>query len=311
MEEKIEAEYKFKNRKLEYIWYVMFALSDSMFSSPQVSMGEKGVYALSCENAMSAMHTIITIDFCCESGHFSDAFTLARKYRDDLMQYLYILDVMSRIHGLSDEEMLQYDMEDTQSVIKMLEDESRILVSCERKSREQMAVEAWFFKDLHQDNYRGDRTKFFGASKYKSYLVKSNDNCSFIMERYLKKIWETVDRTLNNYVHGNGINYIYANYAVGIRTRKMINEVVDVMQSITSIFLSMLAMIDATKMHSSDYIDALELGQDPIEGSQYWVSSCIVEYMEESFIKIDENLLPYIEANNGYGMKFRFCDYEI
>ena len=50
--------------------------------------------------------------------------------------------------------------------------------------------------------------------------------------------------------------------------------------------------------------------EKPIEGSQYWVAPCIVEYMEKNFPKIDKGLLQYIEDNNDYGMKFCACDYE-
>lgn len=308
--EKIETGYKFRNLKLEELWYIMFSLSDSMFGSPKSSRGQKGVYFLSGENVMSAMNTLVTIDFCCIRGHFSDAFTLARKYRDDLLQYVYLLDVISQIRGLSDEELSKYNVMDVESFVKMLEEEIKILASGERKSKEQKAVEAWFFKELDQDIHTNDRREYFDASKYKCNLLKSNDKITFIMDVYLKNIWKNVDRKLNNYVHGNGINYIFANYVKSIDLQKMINELVEVMQNITSIFLSVLAMVDATQMHSSDYVDSLEFGEKPIEGSQYWVSPCIVEYMENNFKKIHKDLLQYIEDNNEYGMKFCMRNYE-
>lgn len=63
-------------------------------------------------------------------------------------------------------------------------------------------------------------------------------------------------------------------------------------------------------MRYRDYLDALEFDEKPIEGSQYWVTPCIVEYMEKNFPKIDKGLLKYIEDNNDCGMKFCTCDYE-
>ena len=39
----------------------------------------------------------------------------------------------------------------------------------------------------------------------------SNDKLKHIMSSYFENIWQTVDRKLNNYVHGNGVNYISVN----------------------------------------------------------------------------------------------------
>ena len=81
-------EYKFNYSEIEDIWFIIMALSDSTFSSIDASVGKKGRYWISCEAMMSAMNTIVTIDFCCHRGAYSDAYTMVRKYRDDLMQYL-------------------------------------------------------------------------------------------------------------------------------------------------------------------------------------------------------------------------------
>lgn len=55
------------------------------------------------------------------------------------------------------------------------------------------------------------------------------------------------------------------------------------------------------KFHSSDYLDALEMGMKPQGGSQYWVCPIIVEYMNDRF---DKKLLQYIQNNEGNGMQF-------
>lgn len=310
MAEKIETQYKFKDHDLEELWYIMYVLSDSMFTSPRSSIGEKGTYFLSCENVMSVMNTLVSIDFCADREHFSDAFTLARKYRDDLMQYVYLLNVVSGIRGLSDEELNEYDISDVQSFMKMIETEMTLLASGETKNKEQKAVEAWFYKELEMDVHSRDRKDYFDTSKYKRHLENSNDKLKYIMSSYFEKMWRTVDRKLNNYVHGNGVNYISVNYVRNIDSDTMRNELIEIMKNITSIFLSALAMVDATQMRSTDYLDALQFDEKPIESSQYWVAPCIVEYMEENFPKIDKGLLQYIEDNNDYGMKFCACDYE-
>lgn len=90
----------------------------------------------------------------------------------------------------------------------------------------------------------------------------------------------------------------------------MKEKLITTVQNITTIFLCILAMLDGTKLKSMDYLDALEMGYTPEEGSQYWVSAIIVEYFDEQLNKIDKGLLEYIEKNNNYGMKFMLRDYE-
>ena len=65
--------------------------------------------------------------------------------------------------------------------------------------------------------------------------------------------------------------------------------------------MSLLAVIDSIKLRSPDYVDALEMGMEPLEDSQYWVCQLIVEYMNDRF---DKELLRYIQENEGHGMQF-------
>lgn len=307
----LESEEKYcYNREFEDISELLEILSDSLFSSPECSRGEKGTYLLLGESVMSAINTILVIDFCCKRGFYADAFTLARKYRDDLMQYLFALDVIQNIHGLTEDELSKYDMLNPESVEKMLLNEIQILSSGERKSKEELAVEAFMYNTLEDDVHSKDRRMYFDTSKYKANLMERNPQIKVLMEKYLDVTWGEIDRNLNNYVHANGIKYIYANYAETTNKPQMKEKLIITVQNITTIFLCILAMLDGTKMKSTDYLDALEMGYTPEEGSQYWVSSIIVEYFDEHLNKIDEDLLEYIERNNKYGMKFMLSDYE-
>lgn len=95
-----EHKYIFNYKEIKDIWYIIVVLSDSIFSSIECSLGTKGQYALSCGVMMSAMNTVVAIDFCCGRGAYSDAYALKRKYRDDLMQYLFLLNVVKIYMGL-------------------------------------------------------------------------------------------------------------------------------------------------------------------------------------------------------------------
>lgn len=300
-----EHDYRFKYSEIEDIWHIIMALSDSTFSSIDVSVGKKGTYGLSCEAMLSAMNTIVTIDFCCYRGAYSDAYALIRKYRDDLMQYLFILNVFKNIHGLSEKELKDIPL-DTEVFLRMIELDFQMLVSGEKKSDAELAMESWMYNDLESADNSKLRREFFDTSKYKRYLISANESVDYIMNNFLNSVWKEEDRALNNYVHTNGMRYLMDNYVYQPKKEQRDKELIETLQNITDIFLSLLAVIDSVKMHSSDYLDALEMDMQPEEGSQYWVCPCIVEYMNDRF---DKKLLNYIQENEKNGMKFMAKDY--
>lgn len=298
-------ECKFNYSEIEDIWFIIMALSDSTFSSIDASVGKKGRYWISCEAMMSAMNTIVTIDFCCHRGAYSDAYTMVRKYRDDLMQYLFVLNVIKNMQGLTEEEIKDISF-DAESFIKMIELDFQILISGERKSDAELAMESWMYNDLELTEHSEMRKRFFDTSKYKNFLMSADKSIDYMMKNYLNTAWKKEDRKLNNYVHGNGLKYLTDNYAYQINKGKKDKELIETLQNITDIFLSLLALIDSVKMHSSDYLDAMDMGVQPEDGSQYWVCSSIVEYMNRRF---DKDLLSYIQKNEKNGMKFMLQDY--
>ena len=208
MGEMEDTNYKFNSQDIENIWYIFFCLADSTFSSVEVSYGKKGPYMLSGETMMSICKTLETIDFCCNRDAYSDAYTLLRKCRDDLMQYLFVLNVIQNKHGLTDEEAEKFTI-NSESVMKMIELDVSILISGERKTDAELAMEKWIYNVLESSENKEDRKQFFDTSKYKSYLVSNNEKVKYIFENFLVDKWMREDRQLNNYVHANGIRYTY------------------------------------------------------------------------------------------------------
>lgn len=294
------ANYKFNYHEIEDIWHIFFCLSDTTFSSIELSYGKKGAYILSGETMMSICKTLETIDFCCYRNAYSDAYTLTRKYRDDLIQYLFVLNVIQNKHGLTDEESKKFQL-DPESMLKMIELDISILISGERKTEAEHAMEKWIYNVLENSENAKDRKEYFDTSKYKSYLVSNNEKVKHVFENFLVDKWKREDRKLNNYVHTNGIRYLMDNYVYQNDKEKKDNELIETLQNITDIFLSLLAVIDSIKFHSSDYVDALDMNTIPPENSQYWVCPIIVEYMNNRF---DNKLLSYIQENEGHGMRF-------
>lgn len=165
---------------------------------------------------MSICKTLETIDFCCNRDAYSDAYTLLRKCRDDLMQYLFVLNVIQNKHGLTDEEAEKFTI-NAESVMKMIELDVSILISGERKTDAELAMEKWIYNVLESSENKEDRKQFFDTSKYKSYLVSNNEKVKYIFENFLVDKWMREDRQLNNYVHANGIRYVMDEYSVAAK----------------------------------------------------------------------------------------------
>ena len=304
--ENIDHSYHFNYSQLYDIWNILYALSDSTFSSVEISLGKKGRYGISCEAMMSAMNTVTSIDFCCSRNAYSDAYTLVRKYRDDLLQYLFLLNLIKSTHGLTDDELKNFPFNE-ESLVKILELDFKILTSGERKSTAQFAMESWMYNDLDKSNNSKTRKDFFDASKYKKDLIGNNDRVKYLFANFFNSIWTDTDRTLNNYVHTNGKKYLTDNYIYQKNKREKDQELINNLQRLTDIFLCLLAVIDSTKMHSSDYMDYMEMGTQPPEGCQYWVCPCIIDYMNNRF---DSRLLTYIQTTDVNGMKFKTSEYK-
>jgi len=209
-----------------------------------------------------------------------------------------VLNVIQNEHGLTDEEAEKFTI-DPESMMKMIELDVSILISSERKTDAELAMEKWIYNVLESSENNEDRKQFFDTSKYKSYLVSNNEKVKYIFENFLANKWLREDRKLNKYVHANGIRFVMDNYIYQDKNKE--KELIETFQNIIDIFLSLLSVIDSIKFHSSDYLDALEMGINPQEGSQYWVCPIIVEYMNDRF---DKELLQYIQNNEGNGMQF-------
>lgn len=137
--------------------------------------------------------------------------------------------------------------------------------------------------------------------------MSSDKRIDSLMTTFLNPTWASSDRTLNNYVHANGKNYLTDNYIYQIDPQKKISELIDTLQGITNIFLCLLAIVDSTKMMSSDYRDYIEMGEQPPDNCQYWVCPCIVDYF---YAHLNKELLSYIQNNENNGMEFMPQDYQ-
>ena len=96
-----------KIAELDEIAMILMCISDNMFSDPSISASSRGTYFLQGESITASENTIKSIDFCCQRGYFADAFTLARKYRDDIIRYIFVDQIVKNMSRLDEKNCME------------------------------------------------------------------------------------------------------------------------------------------------------------------------------------------------------------
>lgn len=247
----------------------------------------------------SSAQTLRSIKLCCSIGSFSDANTLIRKLRDDLIQYAYILSVINSRKPFIEDDLKNLKVDNP---AKFADSFSNIRFN-NVLTDDEKAVSAWFSNKV-SDLERPIKRKL----EFENYMktLKKNENIAQILEEYnLKGYWEILRRKLNDYVHNNGVNFAGQN----LTREKNINlEVhlknVNIRTSyISSFFITSLLMIDSALITSSDYMDHLNCDLKPPEDSQYLVANFVQEFIDKKVSRLHPKLKNYLKNNNINGMK--------
>lgn len=242
--------------------------------------------------------TLKDIEHCFKKGHLGNAFVLARKYRDDLMQFLtFELVLLDRLNIIQDHEDKMYEI-----LNGFYHDNSSMNVY-------EKTLSFWLESiDLSPNKSfeNGDPKLLRGtlmASKYRDFIrTKNGPALMKLFVSFLDSPWERVNRVLNDYVHNNGLSFIKDNLAMCNANNR--SKLIEVVVIITSIFLCSLGIANGAILRSEDYTDFLESNMERIEGSQYFIMPCIEEFFLRYLPKISEGLLEYMKANISCGMIF-------
>ena len=199
---------------------------------------------------------------CCESGCIADAYSLLRKYRDDLFFYLYIV------------------VFDTSN---KLENKSPAIAQME------VNIERWINNGL-DDLHIGTVLQAVGQSSRVKEAVQKYK---------LKQYFDALRDRLNNYVHSNGVAFYNRNVNAhqGNALQKQLQALLQDMRSITITFLFLLTLCSPLSIMSTDYVDYLDCNERPPEGSQYWVAPFITKYFKANLDLIDESCMKYLRNN--------------
>ncbi|OGO79416.1 MAG: hypothetical protein A2Y23_06175 [Clostridiales bacterium GWB2_37_7] len=246
------------NELIGFIWSLSDLISWNGHVIASFIGGKK--FILQTELIDSAVKTLCSIRMCCQYGNISDANTLIRKYRDDMFLLLYFIEV-SNNYSILNEKTTEHE----ENAVKWIENR---------------------LNDLHISTI----LKYLATNKIVAEVIKKHN---------LRNVWDAIGTNLNNYVHNNGMYYTLLNY--GNFDKKGIDsftkDTLFKLEYITVVFMVILILIEAPFISSSDYIDALTVGIEPEDGSQYNIAPFIQEFINKNIKKVNPELKKFLVDN--------------
>lgn len=293
-------EFKFFSNELEKnIFFLESFANHILFSGKVITfISDKNVNILTPILLQSCCKTLKNINYCCSTGSFSDANTLIRKFRDDLLLYAFILDSSTKRNVFKSDELDKLDLSNTENFTQSF----LSLTIDTTLSGDETAVAAWFENSVDQMSAKNRRRLSFDS--YMTYL-KQDDRIKQILKDYkLEKYWTTLTTKLNDYVHNNGIKFTSHNL-VSLPNNDLevfLNNINFRISYILTFFLILILMIDSTLIRSDDMMDYLENDIPLPEELQYDIAPFIQEYIDEKVIALHPELKQYLKDNNINGM---------
>lgn len=207
----------------------------------------------------SSIETLESIKGCLQYGSLSDANALVRKFRDQSLMYLYFLAVVKKN---------SYPDENFDKHFEYLFD--------------------WY----------SSKIGFIDFDQMFKYL-KSDPNVLEIIDKYgLQENWKILRHKLNDYVHVKGVENAYANYNMNYDLSSGFKKIDKNLKYLSVYFLSLLLIIDSTMVMSTDYIDHMEMGMTPPEGSKYNIAPSIQEFIDQYLKSYDNDLVNFVKQSS-------------
>lgn len=249
----------------------------------------------------SCCKTLKNIENCCSNGSFSDANTLIRKLRDDLLLHVFILDNSTKRKVFKSEELDKLNLSDVE---KFTASFSSMTIDT-TLSGDEIAVAAWLENSVDQLSSRNKRKLSF--ENYMIYFQKDERIKQILKDYSLENYWFNLTVKLNDYVHNNGIKFTSHNL-VNLPNKNLevfLKNINIRISYILTFFLLLILMIDSTLVRSDDIMDYLENDMVPPENIQYEIAPFIQEYIDEKVIPLHPELKQYLKDYNINGMNIR------
>ena len=169
------------NKLIEFLDFFSSLISEAGHAI--ICISGNRTHMLQTEHLDSAVETLNSIKCCCMFGSFSDANILVRKYHDDLMMFLFILDVLENRKYVSEEKIKNIigDQVNEDKFIQVIEIAMENAVSGNGKTDQDRCVDAWF-----ENSVRGlsrEQRMHLSFEKYMAYL-RNNKSVNEVIVLY-------------------------------------------------------------------------------------------------------------------------------
>jgi hypothetical protein len=290
-------EFKKLSKEIDYLSEFFNSLSELIYLNGHIIsfFSDKEFYTLDLALINGSAQTLRNIKFCCSIGGFSDANTLIRKLRDDLTQYVYLLNIISLREFFIEEKVETNDAEEVANSLLNLQFNTTY-------TEDEQAVIAWL-KNSVSDLKRPVKKKL----EFENYMtvLKQNEQINHVLVEYkLSEYWETLRKKLNNYVHNNGASFSRHN-CITASDKNLGTHLKNISfrtTYVSSFFVVVLLMIDSSLISATDYMDHLDSNVDPPEGSQYFIANFVQDFIDKKVAPIHPELKKYLIDNNIHGM---------
>lgn len=163
--------FKTFSNEIDYLTEFFSDLSDLIYSNGRIISFFSNVehYSLSTELIKSSSQTLKSIKLCCSIGGFADANTLIRKLRDDLIQFVYLLNIIGLRKPFLEDSIKDLKIGNPEEFANSLLN----LQFNDSLTNDEQAVTAWFQNSV-ADLQRSIRKKL----EFENYMkvLKQNDN---------------------------------------------------------------------------------------------------------------------------------------
>ena len=211
------------------------------------SLGTKNIINIDTYMMSSISGTLESINDVLKNGRISDAYALLRKYYDMCIINIYVNLYL----------------------------------------KDNFSIEEFVVEKI--DNWLKVKEKLPAVKEMSNYISKSHKLKKITSALQItedlkeKSVYKLIRNRCNDYIHYNYYkNVIINDNQIGFVNRiKYLDLFFDDLKNILILHLSLLFFLEENYMSSSDYLDYLDCGLKPEEGSQYWVAPFIQKVFDK------------------------------
>ena len=222
--------------------------------------------------------TIESINCLLNNGRINDAFALIRKYNDAI-----IVDIYKSILIEKEEQKFRTSL-DTGKDYKLYDNVINNWANYTQQLYNEKDSKKVYSEIKKFDDKLFDKFDFSNEGNYKKNRDMCNDNVHY--------------NSWRNFSMNNNKLYDYDN----TRT-SYLNQADIIIQELFSIHFAYILLISPEYLISSDYVDYLDCGEEPLEGSENWVAPIVQDMFDKYITNTNKDLAMYLKSCNFLELK--------